>query len=85
MFSLETWQQQRVEIADLRNRLESQGMTVADQVQRLAKADILVKELFVENSHLRANIQRLEQQSIRSNYMFQQGAPPGMNGVPSFP
>lgn len=62
-------------------------MTVADQVQRLAKADILVKELFVENSHLRANIQRLEQQTMRNNYLFQQhaGAPPGLNGVPSFP
>lgn len=62
-------------------------MTVADQVQRLAKADVLVKELFVENSHLRANIQRLEQQTMRNSYMFQQhpGAPPGMNGVPSFP
>lgn len=76
-----------MEIGELRNRLETQSLTVADQVQRLAKADILVKELFVENSHLRANIQRLEQQTMRTNYMFQQhsGGPPGMNGVPSFP
>lgn len=76
-----------MELGELRTRLESQTVAVADQMQRLAKADILVKELFVENSHLRANVQRLEQQTMRSNYMFQQhpGAPQGMNGVPSFP
>jgi ninein len=35
----------------------------------LANADILVKDLYIENSHLSANIQRLEQQRTRQALM----------------
>lgn len=45
---------------------------IAEQVQRLQNADILVKDLYVENSHLTASVQRLEQQRVRANMIQQQ-------------
>uniref|UniRef100_A0A336L222 CSON003651 protein n=1 Tax=Culicoides sonorensis TaxID=179676 RepID=A0A336L222_CULSO len=61
----QAWQQQRFEIVELRNRLEAQTVVITEQAQRLANADLLAKDLFVENSHLTAAIQRLEQQRTR--------------------
>lgn len=69
MPSTEAWQQQRMEIVELRNRLEAQSVVIAEQAQRLANADLLAKDLFLENSHLTASIQRLEQQRTRQTLM----------------
>ncbi|XP_059617034.1 blastoderm-specific protein 25D [Phlebotomus argentipes] len=71
----QTWQQQRSEISELRNRLEAQSIIITEQAQRLANADILVKDLYVENSHLTSNMQRLEQQNSRNAYLFHYSAP----------
>ncbi|XP_055710040.1 blastoderm-specific protein 25D isoform X2 [Phlebotomus papatasi] len=71
----QTWQQQRSEISELRNRLEAQSIIITEQAQRLANADILVKDLYIENSHLTSNMQRLEQQNSRNAYLFQYSAP----------
>ncbi|GAB0099295.1 blastoderm-specific protein 25D [Sergentomyia squamirostris] len=71
----QTWQQQRSEISELRNRLEAQTIIITEQAQRLANADILVKDLYIENSHLTSNMQRLEQQNNRNAYLFQYSAP----------
>uniref|UniRef100_A0A6B2EC78 Putative myosin class ii heavy chain n=1 Tax=Phlebotomus kandelakii TaxID=1109342 RepID=A0A6B2EC78_9DIPT len=73
----QTWQQQRSEISELRNRLEAQSIIITEQAQRLANADILVKDLYIENSHLTSNMQRLEQQNSRNAYLFQYSAPTG--------
>ncbi|XP_063698937.1 ninein isoform X2 [Culicoides brevitarsis] len=61
----QAWNQQRLEIIELRNRLEAQTVVITEQAQRLANADLLAKDLFVENSHLTSAIQRLEQQRTR--------------------
>lgn len=77
----ETWQQQRGEINELRGTLETQGIIINEQAQRLANSDILVKDLYVENSQLTAAIQRLEQQRSRNNILLQHqgvGSVPGM-------
>lgn len=77
----ETWQQQRSEINDLRGTLETQGIIINEQAQRLANSDVLVKDLYVENSQLTAAIQRLEQQRSRNNLLLQHqgvGSVPGM-------
>lgn len=77
----QTWQQQRSEINELRNTLETQGIIINEQAQRLANSDLLVKDLYVENSQLTAAIQRLEQQRSRSNLLLQHqgiGSVPGM-------
>lgn len=58
-----------MEIVELRNRLEAQSVVITEQAQRLANADLLAKDLFVENSHLTASIQRLEQQRTRQALM----------------
>uniref|UniRef100_A0A1L8DD27 Putative blastoderm-specific protein 25d isoform x2 n=1 Tax=Nyssomyia neivai TaxID=330878 RepID=A0A1L8DD27_9DIPT len=71
----QTWQQQRSEISELRNRLEAQTIIITEQAQRLANADILVKDLYIENSHLTSNMQRLEQQNTRNAYLYQYSAP----------
>lgn len=76
----ETWQQQRTEINDLRGTLEKQSIIINEQVQRLANSDLLVKDLYVENSQLTAAIQRLEQQRSRSNILLQQHQ--GMSSMP---
>lgn len=70
-FILETWHQQRQELNELRNRLEAQSIVISEQATRLASADLLVKDLYVENSHLTATIQRMEQQIARHNLMQQ--------------
>ncbi|XP_053694639.1 blastoderm-specific protein 25D [Sabethes cyaneus] len=65
------WQQQRSEITELRNRLEAQSMVISDQATRLASNDLLVKDLYVENSHLMTQVQRLEQQKARATLLQQ--------------
>ncbi|XP_055375665.1 blastoderm-specific protein 25D isoform X1 [Condylostylus longicornis] len=83
----QTWHQQRNEVTDLRNRLESQGILMAEQAQRLANSDMLVKDLYVENSHLSATIQRLEQQRSRANIIqqHQQKQSSAFSGVSGMP
>jgi len=66
---VETWHQQRQELNELRNRLEAQSIVISEQATRLASADLLVKDLYVENSHLTATIQRMEQQITRQTLM----------------
>lgn len=81
LFSSETWQQQRTEINEMRGTIETQGIIMNEQAQRLANSDLLVKDLYVENSQLAAAIQRLEQQRSRSNLLSQHqgvGSVPGM-------
>ncbi|XP_016976662.1 blastoderm-specific protein 25D isoform X3 [Drosophila rhopaloa] len=68
----QSWRQHQVELNDLHSRIETQGAMLADQTQRLQNADILVKDLYVENSHLTATVQRLEQQRARVNLIHQQ-------------
>ncbi|XP_050076531.1 putative leucine-rich repeat-containing protein DDB_G0290503 isoform X2 [Anopheles maculipalpis] len=65
------WQQQRSEINDLRNRLEAQCTVISDQAARLANNDILVKDMYAENSQLMLQVQRLEHQYNRANWMQQ--------------
>uniref|UniRef100_A0A182TAH3 Uncharacterized protein n=1 Tax=Anopheles maculatus TaxID=74869 RepID=A0A182TAH3_9DIPT len=65
------WQQQRSEINDLRNRLEAQCTVISDQAARLANNDILVKDMYAENSQLMLQVQRLEHQCNRANWMQQ--------------
>ncbi|XP_004518525.1 blastoderm-specific protein 25D isoform X1 [Ceratitis capitata] len=77
-----SWQQHQMELADLHNRIENQGSMIAEQVQRLQNADILVKDLYVENAHLAATIQRLEQHRARMNMVHQRQ---GINGLPGMP
>ncbi|XP_018802902.1 PREDICTED: blastoderm-specific protein 25D isoform X2 [Bactrocera latifrons] len=78
-----SWQQHQMELADLHNRIETQGSMLAEQVQRLQNADMLVKDLYVENAHLAATVQRLEQHRARMNMMHQQRQ--GLNGLPGMP
>uniref|UniRef100_A0A182QM03 Blastoderm-specific protein 25D n=1 Tax=Anopheles farauti TaxID=69004 RepID=A0A182QM03_9DIPT len=67
----QTWHQQRSEINDLRNRLEAQCIVISDQAARLANNDILVKDMYAENSQLMLQVQRLEHQCNRANWMQQ--------------
>lgn len=46
----------------LQEKLEQQVRICNDQLQKLERTDQLVKEMYVENSYLIANVQRLEQQ-----------------------
>ncbi|XP_036340199.1 blastoderm-specific protein 25D [Rhagoletis pomonella] len=78
-----SWQQHQMELADLHNRIEAQGSMIAEQVQRLQNADLLVKDLYVENAHLAATVQRLEQNRARMTMMHQQRQ--GLNGLPGMP
>ncbi|XP_030556598.1 blastoderm-specific protein 25D [Drosophila novamexicana] len=68
----QSWRQHQVDLNELHGRIEAQAVLIADQTQRLQNADILVKDLYVENSHLTANVQRLEQQRARVNLIHQQ-------------
>ncbi|KAH8412209.1 hypothetical protein KR009_000431 [Drosophila setifemur] len=68
----QSWRQHQVELNELHGRIETQSVLLADQTQRLQNADILVKDLYVENSHLTATVQRLEQQRARVNLIHQQ-------------
>lgn len=72
---------------ELHGRLEAQGALIAEQVQRLQNADILVKDLYVENSHLTASVQRLEQQRVRANMLQhqQQQQRQSCTGLPGIP
>lgn len=74
----ESWQQQRSEINELRSTVETQVIIINEQAQRLTNSDLLVKDLYVENSQLTAAIQRLEQQRSRNNLMLQHQGVPGM-------
>lgn len=74
----ESWQQQRSEINELRSTVETQVIIINEQAQRLTNSDLLVKDLYVENSQLTAAIQRLEQQRTRNNIMLQHQGVPGM-------
>lgn len=74
----ESWQQQRTELHELRNTVETQVLIINEQNQRLTNSDLLVKDLYVENSQLTAAIQRLEQQRSRNNMMLQHQGVPGM-------
>lgn len=87
---IESWRQHQVDLNDLHGRIEAQTVMLADQTQRLQNADILVKDLYVENSHLTATVQRLEQQRARVNLIHQQqqqqhlvgGNLTGLSGMP---
>uniref|UniRef100_A0A1I8P950 EF-hand domain-containing protein n=1 Tax=Stomoxys calcitrans TaxID=35570 RepID=A0A1I8P950_STOCA len=68
----QSWRHHQIELNDLHGRLEAQTALITEQVQRLQNADILVKDLYVENSHLTASVQRLEQQRVRANIIQQQ-------------
>lgn len=66
---LDCWQQHRGEKAELQfllktsqEKLEQQLKICNHQLEQLARTDMLVKDLYVENSYLIANVQRLEQQ-----------------------
>ncbi|KAH8377562.1 hypothetical protein KR093_005926 [Drosophila rubida] len=87
----QSWRQHQVDLNDLHGRIEAQTVMLADQTQRLQNADILVKDLYVENSHLTATVQRLEQQRARVNLIHQQqqqqqhlvgGGLTGLSGMP---
>uniref|UniRef100_A0A182NE74 EF-hand domain-containing protein n=1 Tax=Anopheles dirus TaxID=7168 RepID=A0A182NE74_9DIPT len=82
------WHQQRSEISDLRNRLEAQCIVISDQAARLANNDILVKDMYAENSQLMLQVQRLEHQCNRANWMQQysqsnssSGSHHGLSGI----
>ncbi|XP_058453361.1 blastoderm-specific protein 25D isoform X2 [Malaya genurostris] len=65
------WQQQRSEISNLRDRLEAQSVVISEQANRLASNDVLVKDLYMENSNLLVQVQRLEQQKARAQLLQQ--------------
>ncbi|KAG5867823.1 hypothetical protein JTB14_028228 [Gonioctena quinquepunctata] len=63
------WLQSRDEKSDLHSRLKyfqdklaQQVRITKEQLDKLERTDLLVKDLYVENSYLIANVQRLEQQ-----------------------
>ncbi len=55
---------------------------IAEQSHRLTNADLLVKDLYVENSQLNAAIQRLEQQRNRNSLILQHQGITGISGMP---
>lgn len=66
-----SWDRHKQEVADLQvvlqcttEKLEQQGEICHDQMNRLTRSDILVKELYVENAHLLAAIQNLEERCL---------------------
>ncbi|XP_034255415.1 ninein-like protein [Thrips palmi] len=66
-----TWDRHKQEMADIQfllqctqDKLEQQGDICRDQMSRLTKSDVLVKELYVENAHLLASIQSLEERCL---------------------
>ncbi|XP_055635285.1 blastoderm-specific protein 25D isoform X2 [Toxorhynchites rutilus septentrionalis] len=65
------WQQQCSDINELRQRVEAQNMHLTEQASKLMKNDMLVKDLYMENSRLVAQIQRLEQQKARATLLQQ--------------
>lgn len=85
IFLTESWHQQRNEITELCQRIEAQGNLIAEQSHRLTNADLLVKDLYVENSQLNAAMQRLEQQRNRNSLILQHQGITGINGIPGMP
>lgn len=79
--STESWHQQRNEITELCQRIEAQNNLIAEQSHRLTNADLLVKDLYVENSQLSAALQRMEQQRNRNSLILQHG----IAGIPGMP
>ncbi|XP_037048251.1 ninein isoform X4 [Bradysia coprophila] len=77
----QSWHQQRNEITELCQRIEAQNNLIAEQSHRLTNADLLVKDLYVENSQLTAALQRLEQQRNRNSLILQHG----ITGIPGMP
>ncbi|XP_052864474.1 uncharacterized protein LOC128271079 [Anopheles cruzii] len=69
------WHQQRSEISDLRNRLEAQCIVISDQAARLTSNDLLVKDMYEENTRLLAQVQRLEHQRVRAKWLQSQWPP----------
>ncbi|XP_012266403.2 blastoderm-specific protein 25D isoform X1 [Athalia rosae] len=64
----QTWKQHRNEITDLQfvlrgtqEKLQQQLQAYKEQAERLARADVLAKDLYLENTYLMASIERLEQ------------------------
>ncbi|XP_044731820.1 ninein-like protein [Chrysoperla carnea] len=63
----QSWVQHKGEITDLQyllkttqEKLERQSHIANDQSEQLARTDMLVKDLYIENSYLLATVQRLE-------------------------
>ncbi|KFB39747.1 AGAP007888-PA-like protein [Anopheles sinensis] len=77
------WQQQRGEINELRNRLEAQCIVISDQATRLASNDILVKDMYEENSRLMLQVKRLEHQCLRATWLNQMNQAPSSSPAPS--
>ncbi|KAK3909161.1 Ninein [Frankliniella fusca] len=66
-----SWDRHKQEVADLQiilqctqEKLEQQVEISREQMNRLTRSDILVKELYVENAHLLASIQTLEERCL---------------------
>lgn len=64
----QTWKQHRNEITDLQfilrgtqEKLQQQLQAYKEQAERLARADMLAKDLYLENAYLMASVERLEQ------------------------
>ncbi|XP_046589069.1 uncharacterized protein LOC107221704 isoform X1 [Neodiprion lecontei] len=64
----QTWKQHRNEIADLQfllcgtqEKLQQHLQAYKEQAENLARADMLAKDLYLENSYLMASVERLEQ------------------------
>ncbi|XP_046733917.1 blastoderm-specific protein 25D isoform X2 [Diprion similis] len=64
----QTWKQHRNEIADLQfllcgtqEKLQQHLQAYKEQAESLARADMLAKDLYLENTYLMASVERLEQ------------------------
>ncbi|EEB18770.1 blastoderm specific protein 25D, putative [Pediculus humanus corporis] len=64
-----TWKQHKAEVNDLKSvlkmtedKLKCQTKVIQEQLNKLTKTDLLVKDLFVENAYLLSSVQKLEQQ-----------------------
>ncbi|XP_076178154.1 blastoderm-specific gene 25D isoform X2 [Ptiloglossa arizonensis] len=60
--------QHQIEVSELQyllrntqERLQLEFQTSAEQAERLARTDILVKDLYIENAYLKTNLKRLQQ------------------------
>lgn len=73
-FYADTWRQHKAEVNDLKSvlkmtedKLKQQTKVIQEQLNKLAKTDLLVKDLFVENAYLMSSVQKLEQQGQPSS------------------
>ncbi|KAL0267595.1 UNVERIFIED_CONTAM: hypothetical protein PYX00_009823 [Menopon gallinae] len=64
-----TWKQHKTEVGDLKSvlkmteeKLKRQTEMIQEQFNKLARTDLIVKELFVENAFLVSSVQKLEKQ-----------------------